>query len=231
MNTVVVRNGDAAVHGGLLLAALAVVAIGMPVWPWYLFLPLLIYGGIALALPPLRRTAPKLTLGRMGGAPRACAVILSVATTSVLVGFHVVARPEVIGLAAKLPTSVFGNLVLAGVCFSLVNAVLEELVFRGFLWEALAREWNAAVALGVTAVLFGFGHVEDIRLVRSGRSWQASTESRWAVCAGGLAAWAWSWRVTFAPMPRFLSSWSTQRHSVFDGHCGALGAHPECSPG
>src|SRR5271166_2486656 len=78
MNTMVHPHGGAAVHGGLFLAALAVVAIGMPAarWPWYLLLPLLIYGGIVLALPPLWRTAPRLTLGRMGGAPLGCAVAL-----------------------------------------------------------------------------------------------------------------------------------------------------------
>jgi len=161
MNTVVLHKGDAALHGGLFLAALAVVAVCMPgsPWPWYMLLPLLLYVGLVLALPRLRRTAPRLALGRMGGAPLGCAAALSAATAAVLVGFHVLARPEVTVLAASIPASAFGPLVLAGVCFSFVNAALEELVVRGVLWEALAKEWNAAVALGVTAVLFGLGHL------------------------------------------------------------------------
>jgi membrane protease YdiL (CAAX protease family) len=161
MSTVVVRKGDAAVHGGLFLAALAVVAVAMPAcsWPWYLLLPLLLYGAIVWAVPTLRRTAPQFFLGRMGGTPLACAVALSAATTTFLVGFHVLARPEVTGLAANLPVAAFGNLVLAGVFFSCINALLEELVFRGVLWEVIAKEWNTAVALAVTAVLFGLGHL------------------------------------------------------------------------
>lgn len=160
MNTMVERRAGAAVHGGLLLAAFAVVALFLPAcpWPWYLFLPLLVYGVVAWALPPLRHTLPRLDVGHLGGGPLGYAAALVAATTAALVGFHVLARPDVTALAAKLPVSAFGSLVLAGACFSVVNAILEELVFRGVLWEAVAREWNAAVALGATAVLFGLGH-------------------------------------------------------------------------
>jgi membrane protease YdiL (CAAX protease family) len=43
-------------------------------------------------------------------------------------------------LATKLPTAWFGNLVVAGIVFSIVNAVLEELVFRGMLWNIITEE-------------------------------------------------------------------------------------------
>jgi|SRR6185437_16115535 len=96
MNIVVLHKSNSSVHGSLFLAALAVVAVGMPAspWPWYMLLPLLIYGGIALALPPLRRTVPQLSLGRMDGVPLACAVSLSGVTVAVLVGFHVLGRVD-----------------------------------------------------------------------------------------------------------------------------------------
>jgi len=62
-------------------------------------------------------------------------------------------------LATNLPVSAFGNLILTGACFSFVNAALEELIFRGLFWEIVAKEWNAVVALVVTAILFGLGHL------------------------------------------------------------------------
>jgi membrane protease YdiL (CAAX protease family) len=62
-------------------------------------------------------------------------------------------------LAAGLPVVAFGNLLFAGVCFSATNAALEELIFRGVLWEVAAAEWNAGVALGATTFLFGLGHL------------------------------------------------------------------------
>ena len=54
----------------------------------------------------------------------------------------------------------FRNIIFAGVCFSVVNAAIEEMIFRGILWELASEEWNQATALGVTAVLFGVGHLE-----------------------------------------------------------------------
>jgi uncharacterized protein len=161
MNTVGLRKSGGAIHGGLLLAALVIVIGCIPgcPWPWYLLLPLLIYGALAWTVPFLRRTAPRLRFGRLGGAPLGCAIALSAATAGILIGFHVLVRPDVTTLAAGLPIAAFGNLVLAGVVFSLLNAMLEELVFRGILWEALAREWNAGVALGVTSVFFGLFHL------------------------------------------------------------------------
>jgi membrane protease YdiL (CAAX protease family) len=159
MKAVLRRGGS--VHGGLFFVAVCAIALILPalIWPWHLLLPLLAYAGIALALPPLRRTAPPLAVGRLGGAPLLYGGILSLATTVVLVEFHMRARPEVSELAARLPVGVFGNVILAGVCFSVFNAALEEVVFRGVLWGAVADEWNNGVALVVTAVLFGVGHL------------------------------------------------------------------------
>jgi membrane protease YdiL (CAAX protease family) len=149
------------IHGGLFLAALIVVTLGWPslAWPWYLLLPLLAYAGVVLALPPLQQTAPRITVGRVCGAPLAAATALSAATAAVLVGFHAWARPDVSELATRVPVAEFGNLVLAGICFSVVNAALEEVVFRGVLWDVVAREWNAGMAVVATAAVFGVGHV------------------------------------------------------------------------
>jgi membrane protease YdiL (CAAX protease family) len=156
-----VRQRGAALHGGLFLAALGGVGLLWPAlpWPWHLLLPLLVYAGTAFAIPPLRRTAPRLAVGRLGGAPLACALALSVMVAAVLIGFHYFVNPDIEELAKQIPLTMFGNVLFAGVCFSVVNALLEELVFRGVLWEVVADEWNTPLALGVTAVLFGLGHL------------------------------------------------------------------------
>jgi membrane protease YdiL (CAAX protease family) len=152
---------DGAIHGAVYLTALTVALIAMsPLrWPWYLVLPLLAYLMTVVAWPRLRRTAPRLALGRMVGWPLAVALVLAITTVVALLGFQALARPEVAGLAAGLPVAAFGSLLVAGVCFSTTNAVLEELIFRGVLWEATAAEWNRGVALGATTILFGLGHV------------------------------------------------------------------------
>jgi membrane protease YdiL (CAAX protease family) len=161
MGTERLQTGWAAVHGGVFIAALVAVALCQPslAWPWYLLLPLAVYAGVVLALPLLRRTAPRLTVGRLTGAPLLSAVALSVVTSLVLLAYHTLARPDVTALAAGLPVAAFGSLALAGLCFSVTNATLEELIFRGVLYEAVVAERGAAVAVGVTAVLFGLGHM------------------------------------------------------------------------
>lgn len=138
-----------------------IVTAGLPSlpWPWYLVLPVFVYGGVVVVVGPLRRTAPNLAVGRMGGRPLMCAVVLALTTTIVLVGFQAVFHPEVKDLALKIPVDWFGNLLLAGVGFSVVNAAIEELIFRGILWDLVSDEWNQGTALGVTAVLFGMGHL------------------------------------------------------------------------
>jgi membrane protease YdiL (CAAX protease family) len=157
---VTLKRGAAA-HGGLFLAAVVGVALTVPSssWPWYLLLPLLVYAGVVLAVKPLRQTTPPITVGRLGGAPLAFSAVLVVATSAVLVAFHAWACPDVTALAGKLPVAAFGNLLVAGLCFSVVNASLEEVVFRGVLWGAIAGEWGRMVALVVTSVLFGFVHL------------------------------------------------------------------------
>jgi membrane protease YdiL (CAAX protease family) len=152
---------SAAAHGAVFLLALGAVAVCLsPLhWPWYLLLPLLAYCGIVLAWPPLRRTAPRFALGRLWGWPLAAAAALSVTTSVVLVAFQRLAHPEVTDLAARMPVAAFGNVLLAGICFSVVNAVLEELIFRGLLWEVAAAEWSGGVALVATSAMFGLGHL------------------------------------------------------------------------
>ncbi len=156
-----VLKQDAAVHGVIFLAAVGAVAIVLPqhAWPWRLLLPLLAYAAIVLAWPRLRRTVPRPAVGRLVGWPLAAAVALGIVTTAVLTAFQSLVHPDASALAARLPVAAFGNLLLAGVCFSAANAALEELIFRYVLWEVAAAEWNVGVALGGTTVLFGLGHL------------------------------------------------------------------------
>lgn len=194
MRTAELPQTRAAFHGVLFLAALVIVNVGFPslAWPWYLLLPILVYGAIVLAIGPLRRTAPKLAIGRLGGWPLAYAAILTLTTTGVLVGFQYLMQPDATDLAAKLPAAWFGSVLLAGVGFSVVNALLEEVIFRGILWDLVADEWSQGAALGVTAVLFGVGHLHGyppgpIGAIMAGLYGIALGLLRWWTAGLGLA--------------------------------------------
>ncbi|HLW65415.1 MAG TPA: type II CAAX endopeptidase family protein [Gemmataceae bacterium] len=156
-----VRKRAGPVHGVLVFAGLGLVVSGLlPLpWPLYLLLPLLIYAGIVLATPSLRATAPRLAIGQTSGPAIAAAVALSLATAAVLIAFHILVHPDVSGFAVRLPVSGPLTLICIGVFVSVVNALLEELIFRGIMWEVVAAEWNAGAALVVTAGVFGLFHL------------------------------------------------------------------------
>jgi membrane protease YdiL (CAAX protease family) len=121
--------------------------------------PLAGYGALVLALPVLRRTAPRFAVGRLAGAPLVAAIALGILTSGVLLAFDALVHPDVPALATCIPAASLEHLILAGLCFSVANAVLEELIFRGLLYEALAAEWGVALAVGASAVLFGLAHI------------------------------------------------------------------------
>jgi membrane protease YdiL (CAAX protease family) len=80
-------------------------------------------------------------------------------TTLALVVFQKTVQPDVRSYGAALPVHALGGVVAAGVVFTIVNATLEELVFRGVLFDAVQSQWGAVVAVIGTALLFGIGHV------------------------------------------------------------------------
>jgi len=67
--------------------------------------------------------------------------------------------PDVHGLAARLPGSILGSAVLAGILFSLGNAAMEEMLFRGMIYDALESQWGWATACVASAAFFGVLHV------------------------------------------------------------------------
>lgn len=150
-----------AIHGILFLASLvAVNAVLAPLmWPWYLVLPVFVYAAIVLVSAALRRSAPTIALGSIGGWPLAYAVLVALGAAGILIGFEAIFQPDASELAARMPVGWFGNPILAGICFCVVNAAAEEVIFRGILWELIADEWGKIAALGITAALFGLGHL------------------------------------------------------------------------
>jgi membrane protease YdiL (CAAX protease family) len=114
---------------------------------------------LAASIPPMRRTLRWLRPGSVR--PLACAATAGVVALSsaALVLYHALARPDVTALGAALPVRALGGVALAGAVFAVLNATLEELVFRGVLFDALESQWGWQAAVGLTAVLFGLGHV------------------------------------------------------------------------
>lgn len=65
-----------------------------------------------------------------------------------------------VSTAAPLgPVTLFVISTIAVVPFMLINALTEELVFRGYVMTSLRRRWGSGAAITCTAVLFGTQHI------------------------------------------------------------------------
>jgi CAAX protease family protein len=79
-------------------------------------------------------------------------------SSSVLLLCQFFMHPDVTALGAMMPVDALGGVVRTGVVFALVNAVCEEVIFRGILFDALEAERGWQGAVYATAVLFALGH-------------------------------------------------------------------------
>jgi uncharacterized protein len=141
----------------LMAGALAVPALRQ--WPWVWLAPTIAYFTLVLCAPRLRRTMGWLRVGQLSKGSIAATIAVMTLTVLILVLFHAIARPDVRGPRAAIPVDAFGGVIMAGVIFTIVNATLEELIFRGVLFDALESQWGVWVTLAATALLFGLGHL------------------------------------------------------------------------
>ena len=97
--------------------------------------------------------------------------------------------PEYVKAAAGRP---FWLLVLGGAAFSLVNAAVEEAIFRGVLQTALERVSGPVIAVVVQAVAFGLLHVVGVPTGLTG----AIMAGTWGLLLGVMR---WRTRGVLAP--------------------------------
>jgi membrane protease YdiL (CAAX protease family) len=130
-----------------------------PSWPWHLCIPLIAYAAVCRTIAPLRRTWMWTVFGRCDrGSLLATAAVVAISIAALAV-YQWKAMPDVRATAAELPARVLGSMALAGAWFAAVNATLEELVFRGILYDAAESLWGSPAAMATTAAFFGGFHL------------------------------------------------------------------------
>jgi uncharacterized protein len=148
-------------HAGLFLV-LFLLALHLPAaerWPWHLLIPTLAYALLCGTLPPLRRTCVWLAVGRSDWGVFASTACIALLSTLSLVLYQYLIEPDVHSLATRLPGTLLGSTILAGACFSVVNAALEEILFRGVLYDGLDSQWGWRAAIIISGVFFGVLHI------------------------------------------------------------------------
>jgi membrane protease YdiL (CAAX protease family) len=147
---------------GVAFILLMACALAVPVlrsWPWLWLAPFVAYFMLVVCVPRLRRSMGWLRAGRLSSASVAVTIAIMMLTVLALVLFHTTANPTMSSYRAAIPFDALGGVVMAGVIFSVVNATLEELVFRGVLFDALQSQWGTWGTVAGTALLFGLGHL------------------------------------------------------------------------
>jgi membrane protease YdiL (CAAX protease family) len=155
-------RGIHAIHVFLLVGLLSL-SYFYPVlqaWPLYLLVPLGLYGIIVVAVRPLRHSVNWMRRGSIdltvGGLTAATIVVASAAL--VLWYRFIPSRSDLSDLGGQIPNWDLPYLLLAGVGFSVLNALLEEIIFRGVLYEALVEDYGPLLAVCIQGGIFGFVH-------------------------------------------------------------------------
>lgn len=126
--------------------------------PWQLAMALALGSFAALAryVPRLR---PPPGWHARGSVPRAWTLLVGGVTPFALVGWFVALRPDlrdvVDGYVPELPLPI---LVIGGVGFAVINAMLEELLWRGILQDRLVPLFGVGGAIVLQAASFGLQH-------------------------------------------------------------------------
>lgn len=128
------------------------------VWPAYLLVPILAATALAFSAGFGRDLLATLDRGRFGRTEWGLIALIAIVAAVALVGWVLLLQPDLSRLAGMLPQWPLLGLIGAGAGFSIVNAILEEVVWRGILQRWLATFMSAPAAVFVQAVSFGAAH-------------------------------------------------------------------------
>ncbi len=150
------------VHLGILLCSLTLFSVIPDTrrWPWIFLMPVLLYWALLQSFRPLRLTATWLRMGHPTLPIWIVAGTVAVGSAVSLLLWFKLARPDVTGQAGLIPPWSPGSLVLLGLGFALFNAAVEEMIWRGVIFDALERaRLPTTLVVLMQAVSFGVVHL------------------------------------------------------------------------
>ena len=121
----------------LLWLALPLITPSLGFWPQILLLPIIIYVLIVAAIPNLRRSVLWLRSGHLTSGVISLILATIFLSSIALVGWYLLLQPNTSSQLAMIPKMPRWLLPLACLGFAMVNAAMEEIVFRGIMMQAL----------------------------------------------------------------------------------------------
>lgn len=172
------RSAGAA--GAYVLGLIALIAVVVPVWQ-------VVMAGALVSWRFAQRRLPALRVGpgafAVGSVPWGWTLLCAGVTPVALGAWVLLARPDLGDvLSVYVPTAPLPVLLVGAVLFALLNATLEELVWRGVLQERLTAQLGPVVAVLVQAASFGVAHTYGVPRGVSG----ALLAGLWAILLGAL---------------------------------------------
>jgi uncharacterized protein len=133
----------------------------LPVPPlsFLLIVPIAVYTAVVLFSPPVRRETTWLAWGAVTPRLIAGSLVVVVVSSAALVAWYRVVQPDIAAFTRFIPQWPLPLVLLGGLGFAILNGVVEEVVFRGIVWDGAAAfipvPWVLVI---VQAVFFGTAH-------------------------------------------------------------------------
>jgi membrane protease YdiL (CAAX protease family) len=147
---------------GVLIITFAQAGSFFTLWPFHLLAPLLIYAAVVRILPVLRHSTHWMKTGTIDPMIVRLIVAVSLISSIALVGWVTWSNVDMGPYLESMPQLPLWCYPLAGLGFAILNAMMEEAVFRGVAMDALDRalgDGHASVA--IQAILFAAFHYQD----------------------------------------------------------------------
>jgi hypothetical protein len=142
-----------------LVAAFAVASRGPQPWQATMAIALVAFAVVVRVLPGV---APGPRWCSLGRPTLGWAALVGGVTPVALMVWIAALHPDLSDVRAMIPDLPLAALVAGGVAFALVNATLEELVWRGVLQDRLGVLFGSGGAIALQAASFGLHHVHGV---------------------------------------------------------------------
>lgn len=131
-------------------------------WPWGLLFPVGVSAGILYAIPSWRYRPDWLRVGKCDRITLLTAALTMLLSVAGLLLWVRLCSPDLSLLSRRIPSGNLGQILLMGSVFACLNAILEEILCRGVLQEALTVRFGERHGWWLQGVLFGCLHGQGV---------------------------------------------------------------------
>jgi membrane protease YdiL (CAAX protease family) len=136
----IIRRAVYAIHAALFVLLLLLLVALIPlfqIWPLSILMPLIMYGIVASIVPQLRNSVGWIHRGSINSKLIKLIIATILVSALALIGWVILTKPDVKHHLALVPELPFWAYPFTGIGFAILNAMMEEAIFRGIIMEAL----------------------------------------------------------------------------------------------